>query len=398
MTVALVNILVVLEIAALVPVAVLFFEVILAITRHENTNPEPHDQLRRGRVSVLIPAHNEASMIAGTLAAIRPQLLPGDRLLVVADNCSDDTAAVAETGGAEVASRSDTDRRGKGFALDFGVRRLAENPPDIVIIIDADCQAAPSCIDRLARACEHSGRPIQARYLMHAQALAAPRMKIAEFAWLVKNRVRPMGLRRFGFPTHLTGSGMAFPWSVIRDANLASRHIVEDLKLGVDLACAGSPALYCDAASIASEFPLTAEDSGTQRTRWEHGHLYVILTEAPRMLGQAIKKFDLGLFVLALDLIIPPLVLLSFVIALEWLLSLAAWFVTAQAAPFEVATATLGVLMLTILSTWFKFGRRIVTASELASGFGYALMKIPVYLKFLVARQVTWVRAKRDRD
>ena len=277
-----VGILVALEIIVLVPVAVLCFEVLSAITQRVKLSPVLDDPQRRGRLAVLIPAHNEASIISGTLAAIRPQLLPRDRLLVVADNCSDGTAAVAQAVGAEVASRTDALRRGKGFALDFGLRRLSEDPPHIVIIIDADCQPAPHCIDRLARACDQTGRPIQARYLMHSQVHATPRMKIAEFAWLVKNRVRPMGLHRFGFPTHLTGSGMAFPWSVIKKANLASGHIVEDLKLGVDLACAGSPALYCDAAFIDSMFPLTDKDSSTQRTRWEHGHLYVILTEGSK--------------------------------------------------------------------------------------------------------------------
>jgi len=55
-------------------------------------------------------------------------------------------------------------------------------------------------------------------------------------------------------------------------------------------------------------------------------------------------------------------------------------------------------LVLAILAAWIKFGRRVVSATELGAAFGYALMKAPVYLKFLVARQVTWVRAKRDRE
>jgi cellulose synthase/poly-beta-1,6-N-acetylglucosamine synthase-like glycosyltransferase len=289
-------------------------------------------------------------------------------------------------------------RRGKGFALDFGLQRLSEHPPDIVIIIDADCRPAPHCINRLAIACKMAGQPIQARYLMHARASAAAPMKIAEFAWLMKNRIRPIGLHRFGFPTHLTGSGMAFPWSVIKNANLASGHIVEDLKLGVDLACAGSPALYCDAASIHSEFPLTAKDSTTQRTRWEHGHLYVILTEAPRMLWIGAKNFDLDLFVLALDLSIPPLVMLIFLIIVEWFVSVAISILSGRAATFEIATLTLAVLTLAIFFAWMRFGRRIVSATELTGGFGYALMKIPVYLKFFIARQVKWVRAKRDGE
>ncbi len=383
--------------AALVPVTLLLLEIIAAITRPEAATPIPTNLERRVKIAVLIPAHNEASIIGETVAAVRSQLVMGDRILVVADNCSDETAAVASREGAEVIARTDMAQRGKGFALDCGIRRLSESPPDVVIVIDADCQPGLSCVDRLAFACQDSGRPVQARYLMHAKALSGPRMKIAEFAWLVKNRVRPLGMQRMGAPTHLMGSGMAFPWPLIRDAQLASGHIVEDLKLGIDLACAGSAAIYCDAAWIDSDFPLTAKDSTTQRTRWEHGHLHVIGTEAPRMLWIATKKMDPGLFLLAIDLCIPPLVLLLLAVGLEWVISLAFLVAKGRTVPLIIASVTLAFLLSAILLPWVKFGRHIVSAGELAAGFGYVLMKIPVYLKFLVARQVTWVRAKRDK-
>jgi len=390
--------LIALELAALVPVVMLAIEVLSAVTRRLEANANSVHPARRGSVAVLIPAHNEASIIRETLATVRPQLVAGDRLVVVADNCSDETAAAARSEGAEVLSRTDNDRRGKGFALDFGVRYLAASPPATVIVIDADCRPAPWCIDRLAIACENSGQPVQARYLMHAQSLSSPRMKIAEFAWLVKNRIRPMGLRRLGGPTHLTGSGMAFPWDLIRDAPIASGHIVEDLKLGIDLARTGSAAIYCDAASIDSEFPLTAKDSTSQRTRWEHGHLHIILTETPRMLWTALRRFDPGLFLLALDLSVPPLALLVMIISLEWLLSLVMLLSTGLVLPLEIASLTLASLLSAILLAWLRFGRQIVSGGALAGAASYALMKIPVYLKFLVARQVTWVRAKRDKE
>src|SRR5205085_6347229 len=85
---------------------------------------------RRPRVAVLMPAHNEAAGIAASLATVTPQLVAGDRLLVVADNCVDDTAAVAAAAGAEVVQRRDTTRRGKGYALGFGLRHLAPDPPE----------------------------------------------------------------------------------------------------------------------------------------------------------------------------------------------------------------------------------------------------------------------------
>src|SRR5262245_47349772 len=65
----------------------------------------------RQRVAVLVPAHDESTGLLPTLADIKSQLLPGDRVLVVADNCDDDTAAVASRTGAEVVERHDPGNR-----------------------------------------------------------------------------------------------------------------------------------------------------------------------------------------------------------------------------------------------------------------------------------------------
>jgi hypothetical protein len=43
----------------------------------------------RQRIAVLIPAHNEAAEIAATIQSILPQMKGGDRLIAIADNCSD---------------------------------------------------------------------------------------------------------------------------------------------------------------------------------------------------------------------------------------------------------------------------------------------------------------------
>jgi hypothetical protein len=73
------------------------------------------------------------------------------------------------------------------------------------------------------------GRPVQALYLMMAPADSQINYKVAEFAWRVKNWLRPLGLRALGLPCQLMGTGMAFPWEVIRRADLASASLVEDL-------------------------------------------------------------------------------------------------------------------------------------------------------------------------
>ena len=114
------------------------------------------------RTVVLMPAHDEAADIVTTITALRAITDPAIDLLVVADNCTDDTAALARTAGARVIERCDPARRGKGYALAFGRDHLALTPPDCVVVLDADCTVAGAGIAALARAAIRSKRAVQA--------------------------------------------------------------------------------------------------------------------------------------------------------------------------------------------------------------------------------------------
>ena len=379
----------------LVPVLVLMVQVLMAMPAY---CPRAMPGGRRPTVAVLIPAHDEALVIAATLRALVAQLVTGDRLLVVADNCTDSTARIAAEAGAEVLQRSDQERRGKGYALDFGVRRLEQKPPEVVLIIDADCVIDGGVIERLARLCIASGRPVQGLNLMQAPKGAGLGTRIAEFAWLVKNQVRPLGLHRLGLPCQLMGTGMAFPWAVISRAALASGHIVEDLNLGIDIARSGVPALFCPEARVTSTFPATAEGLASQRTRWEHGHLGVILSAAPRLFLEALRRRDRNLLALALDLCIPPLALLLLLVLAVFAGSVVFYSVTASALPLWISGISLFFMIFSVMLCWGRYGRQVISLADLACVPFYVLWKVPLYLKFLVRRQAQWVRSRRDEN
>ncbi|HEV7915359.1 MAG TPA: glycosyltransferase family 2 protein [Albitalea sp.] len=377
----------------LVPVLVFFVQMLLSAAPRPAPAAPP---LRRARVAVLVPAHNESAGIAAALATMTPQLQPGDRLLVVADNCSDDTAVIAAAAGAEVLERHDLQRRGKGYALDAGVRHLQADPPEVVLIVDADCALQPGALDRLAAACADTLRPVQALYLMQSPPGAGLATRIAEFAWVVKNLARPLAWLRLGLPCQLMGTGMAFPWAQIRSAPLASGHLVEDMQLGLDLAAAGSPPLFCPDALVTSRFPAQAAGLTAQRTRWEHGHLGVIATQGPRLLWRAIAQGRGALAAMVLDLCVPPLAAL----VLMWVALLAVSALLAgvggSGGPLAFSVAAIVLLAVSVLLAWALHGQRIVSLRELLGAPLYVLRKIPIYARLLKGRQVEWVRTKRD--
>jgi cellulose synthase/poly-beta-1,6-N-acetylglucosamine synthase-like glycosyltransferase len=377
----------------MLPVLVLLVQVLAG--RRPGVPASPVDATR-ARVAVLMPAHNEAAGIATALATVLPQLRAGDRALVVADNCSDDTAAVAAACGAQVVVRTDAQRRGKGYALDHGMRQLAAAPPDVVLIVDADCRVEPGGVDRLVAECAASGRPVQALYLMRSPPGAGLKTRVAEFAWAVRNEARPLGCARLGWPCQLMGTGMAFPWALIANAPLASGHIVEDMQLGLDLAAAGAPPRFCHAARVTSVFPESAEGTVAQRTRWEHGHLSMIASRGLPLLLRGIVRGRPALIAMALDLCVPPLASLALMIGIATLG--AALLFAAGGTPWPLALCALMLVFITLAIgvAWQRVARHIISLRELLSVPGYVLAKIPIYAKLFTARQMEWVRTKRD--
>ena len=380
-----------------VPAFVLLMQVAVAVFTRP-VPPQASSDGARPSVAILMPAHNEAAGITTAIASVLPQLRPGDRLLVVADNCSDDTAGVARAARAEVAERHDPLRRGKGYALDFGVRALESRPPEIVVVMDADCIIEEGSLERLVRRCGSSGRPVQALYLMRSPAEAGLKSRISEFAWVVKNHVRPTAFLRLGLPCQLMGTGMAFPWSIIGKAPLASGHLVEDMQLGIDLAVAGVPPLFCADACVTSVFPSSDVGAVAQRTRWEHGHLSMIASGAPRLLAGAVTRRRLDLAAMALDLCVPPLASLALSTSAICALAALLYLLTGKIAPLLVALAAAVAMGLAIGLAWRSFGRGILSLADLLAAPGYALAKLPIYARVLTRRQQEWIRARRDGE
>lgn len=379
-----------------IPVAVFFIEIIAALKLANEKPVQISNPKAPKRVAVIVPAHNESAGILPTIQDIRPQLNAGDRLIVVADNCSDDTADVAAAAGAEVIARDDLEKIGKGYAMGWGISHLSTDPPDFVVFIDADCRIQSDTIARLREICGELHRPVQACFLMKAPENSPIDHSVAKFAWIVKNWARPLGLRNLNLPVQLMGTGMIFPWDVISSAPLASGNLVEDLKLGLDLAATGKAAHFFPFVTVTSDFPVSVRGTDNQRQRWVQGHIGMILKAAPRLLFFAITRRNLNLLVLTLDLAVPPLSLLGLLIVGMFLLAGLAALSGLPSAPLVIATANILVFGLTVFLAWLKFGRDILPARAFLSIS--PLRKFGLYRQMLMGRTaVQWVRTDRAK-
>jgi cellulose synthase/poly-beta-1,6-N-acetylglucosamine synthase-like glycosyltransferase len=350
----------------------------------------------RPRVAVLVPAHNESTGLLDTIHDIKAQLSSNDRLLVVADNCTDDTSEIAGAAGAEVTERFHFSDIGKGYALDWGVQQLKADPPEIVIIIDADCRVAKDTISRLATVCAEKGRPVQALYLMAAPDDSPVDYRVAAFAFRVKNWVRPLGLRNLNLSCQLMGTGMAFPWDAISAADLASGSAVEDLKLGLDMVQARTPTLFCPSARVDSQFPSSVRGAETQRKRWEQGHIGTIVTNVPRLAYESIATGNFRLLLLTLDAAIPPVTLLGLLICLMAVISGVATLFHLSLTAFVISVASLIAYLLVLSICWVKFGQDILPLRAILSITRYILR---LYRRVFSGNlSLQWIRTDRTKD
>ena len=389
-----VNLVLLLGGSILILPCLVFFVESLAAFWSAKSQPETINAVRP-KTTVLVPAHNEAEQIQEVLETVLQQLTERDRVVVIADNCHDNTAELARATGATVIKRENLTHRGKGYALDYGMKFIQNEPPEVVVILDGDCIIESDTIERISTKAIATGLPVQSAYLMEQPEEPSLKDNISMFSIKVKNLVRLLGLNKLGLHCLLTGSGMAFPWSIINQVSLAGSKTTDDMQLTVDLALAGFTPVFCQEARVVGRL-MKDKDAESQRSRWEHGHLEMILLEVPRLLQEFAKTGRLSLLALALDIFIPPLSLLVMI----WLTYMAiAWLAVIGGIgmiPAILVTIAGGFLLTGLLLAWFKFGRSDLPWQNLIALPVYILSKIPIYLKFLVKPQSRWLKTERD--
>lgn len=349
------------------------------------------------KCAVLIPAHNEELLIGETVRHVLEETAGNCILIVVADNCTDATAERAENNGAIVLQRSNSEQKGKGFALDFGVNYILENlEVETVVIFDADCRFGEGTFNRLVYKSQSSRRVVQAQYLMKSSKVSSINLKIAEFTWAVKNDIRARGMRVLGLGCHLQGSGMAFPVSTLKKYSLASSSIVEDLELGLTLALENSSALYFEPAKVYSFFPENKSGAMSQRKRWEHGHMSII-KKVPPLLHSSLKNRNFVALLMVIDAAIPPTIL--------WLVTLASLsFVFLSLFLFTRSTVLLivpfmfTITLALIAGIWFTYGKAITSQIRFVDIAKFVASKLSVYRTFFSKPETTWIRTERDKS
>jgi cellulose synthase/poly-beta-1,6-N-acetylglucosamine synthase-like glycosyltransferase len=190
---------------------------------------------------------------------------------------------------------------------------------------------------------------------------------------------------------------MAFPFDMLKQVQIASGHLVEDSKLGLDLAAAGHPPMFCPSALVTSQFASSVSGRDTQQQRWEQGHIGLIGSTMPHLLRSAIEKRDFRLLMMGLDFAVPPIFLLATILITMFGVT-GLWAVAGLSiVPLYISSSSLLALTACLIVAWWFFGREVLPLRSLAGIPRFVIAKLNLYSRiFGGKRATTWVRTERD--
>lgn len=280
------------------------------------------------KFAVIVSAHNEGAVIGRLLLSIENQTYPrsGFDVFVVADGCSDNTAAVAASYGAEVIYIP-----GRGSGKAETIRRAAEHilalgSYDAAAFFDADNIVDPDCLAELNYMFDAGYSVVQAR--LTAKNPDVNWLTAAYSLWhKLENRFGRQGSHNIGIGCKLSGTGFAVMTEVLAACPWNCKSIAEDLEYTMELGLKGIRPAYANRAVVFDEKPSGFSASVMQRLRWAQGVVDVqgkygvtLLCKGKITLWLSLYGDFLGVFTYSALLLINVFATVSFIFGTDFVL------------------------------------------------------------------------------
>ena len=353
------------------------------------------------RFAVVVPAHNEERNVAATVQSLSALDYPNElrTIVVVADNCTDQTADAARAAGATVLERKDESKRGKGYALSYAFERLVgERTADVAVVVDADTEASGNLLHALASRFEAGASCVQVRYGVRNRD-ASWRTRLMAIGFAMFHDLRSLAREKMRVSCGLRGNGMAFRLDLLAKVPHDAYSIVEDVEYGISLGKLGHRVWYVDEACVLGEMVATEKESRSQRRRWEGGRRGLVRAYGGSLLGDAIRLRQLLLLDLAMDLLVPPLSYLALAAGAGTLASatLAALGIARWAAVIPWA-ASVGFILAYVGRGLVLSGAGFRGLVDLIAAPAYVAWKVALALRHGKRSQSEWVRTARSSE
>lgn len=282
---------------------------------HRERGSKAQSGLRR--YAALISARDEAEVIAQLIDSLKRQNYPNHLLdvFVVADNCTDQTAAVAQAAGAIVYRRFDKVRRGKGYALDYLLRAMADDGfdrYDAYMVFDADNIVDPDFVSQMDRTFS-TGKYDAVTCYRNSKNFGRNWITAGYSIWFLREaRFVNNSRQALGLSCAVSGTGFLISADVIRSEGGWPWHLLtEDIQFSAQCMTSGKTIGYCAGAVIYDEQPTSFRQSWDQRLRWSKGFYQVCGKYGGELVKGILRGGRLGMSCYDLLMTVAPGVLLS---------------------------------------------------------------------------------------
>jgi 1,2-diacylglycerol 3-beta-glucosyltransferase len=361
--------------------------------------PPPTPSNRKLRFDIVVPSHNEAGVIAGTIANLKQIDWPADlyRIVIVADNCTDATAEIARAAGVVVLERTDLSQRGKGYALLYAFKHLREAAfADAVAVVDADAEVSTNLLEAFASRIEAGAHAVQVHYGV-LNPWGSWRTRLLTIAMAAYHIVRSRARERQHVSSGVRGNGWCVTQQLLGQVQYNAFSLAEDIEYGINLGLAGYRVYYAGEAHASQEMTANAQVASKQRERWEVGRFRLIRSSTLPLLKAAFSRPSAVCLDLAMDLIVLPFTYVALNVGALLVVSLLCAWLNAAFLPWVWLSAGYVVLLaLYVLRGWQLSGTGMRGLLDLLGAPVFVIWKLLLMLNRRQSNE--WVRTERKRS
>jgi len=265
---------------------------------------------RKRKFAIVLHTHNKEKAISGSLYSMSGFVYPKNMydLIVVADNCTDNSAQVARSLGAIVLERTDTKKRGKGYALKWAFDQILQwdKQYEAIIIFDSDSYVSGNYLEVMNYYLEKGSEVIQGSDLP-IQKSGEWNSQAAGFGFILDRHLKPMGKKVLGFDMRFYGSGVCISIDILHRLPELIWSLKKEVEFGLRLLLDGVKIDFAPEACVWTQKTSNLKNGDPEFKQWKVDGYTTIRKYAPKLLVASIRKRSFRYLDTLIDLITPPL-------------------------------------------------------------------------------------------
>lgn len=314
-------------------------------------------KVKNHKFMAVIPAHNEEKVIEDIIESLKDQNYPKDcvDIYVIADNCTDKTAMIAKEKGVFVYERFDTEKKTKGYALEWFFNQILETKPDeydAFCIFDADNIVSKDFFKEMNKKLCGGEKIVQGYRDIKNAGDTWITANYALFYW-VMNRCYHYSRYKLGLSPLINGTGFMVSMSVLKEMNgWHSKTITEDIEMSLISIAKGYKIGWAKDAIVYDEQPLGFKQSWTQRLRWSVGHIQCFkeyFAEVAKQKDLTPTMIDAGIYIFGMPMLLVSIINFILTMIIYFLVPYKFLFLNEILKIISIVTI-LGMALLSILS------------------------------------------------